>query len=144
VGLVLVLAGLGGAIAFGAYQIVTHRTPVLASPQQLEVGDCVKDKVYADVLPRVVRKIPCGTRHFGEVFAILELPDLQDYPGDEQLQRFGRNCGRELPEYAPDLSEATISGVAVGYPQPAAWADGERSVVCVAMSKGERWASLRG
>jgi hypothetical protein len=77
------------------------------------------------------------------VFAILTVPDTQDYPGDDALKRLGDNRGRKFFEYAPDIPEGPTFKVAIGYPRAEGWANGDRSFVCAAISNGERWSSIR-
>jgi len=77
------------------------------------------------------------------VFAVLTVPDTQDYPGEEALKRFGGNCGREFFDYAPNVPDGPTFKVEISYPKSDAWSNGNRSIVCAAISKGERWAPIR-
>ncbi|HEX7429940.1 MAG TPA: hypothetical protein VF328_24250, partial [Mycobacterium sp.] len=76
------------------------------------------------------------------VLAILTVPDASAYPGDQAFNAFGDKCGPEFFDYAQDAPEGPTFRVAVGYPTAEAWATGDRSLVCVAMSKQERSASI--
>lgn len=114
-----------------------------ASTRLLKVGDCIQQWYSDPVLPQVVLKARCDGPHFGEVFAILPIPETQDYPGDEALKRFGASCSQKLFDYAPDLPDGPVFQMLTGYPNSDAWANGDRSVICVAQSKGERWSSIR-
>jgi Domain of unknown function (DUF4190)/Septum formation len=107
----------------------------------LTTGDCVKD-AYESQLPTRVKRVNCDRPHYGEVFAILTLPDAT-YPGEEPLRARGDECGPTFFDYAPNSPEGPTFRVAVAYPTADGWANGERSVVCVAVSKHERWSSLR-
>jgi hypothetical protein len=137
----VVVAG-AALFVFSQYYLSGRRISEAASTQRLKVGDCLQERYTGAGLPTVVKKSRCDGPHFGEVYAILTVPDTQDYPGDEALRRFGANCGRELSAYSPspDLQFDVITG----YPKSDAWADGARSIVCVAQANGERWAPIRG
>ena len=108
----------------------------------LKTGDCVKDTAEGE-LPTWVKRVRCDRPHYGEVFAVLTLPDATTYPGEESLSARGDECGPTFFDYAPNSPEGPTFRVALAYPTADGWANGERSVVCVAMSKHERWSSLR-
>jgi hypothetical protein len=93
----------------------------------LAAGDCVKD-AYDGELPPWVSKVRCDRPHYGEVFAVLSRPNAS-----------ADDCAAKFFDYAPNSPEGPTFRVAVAYPS----ANGHRSVVCVAMSKHERWSSLR-
>ena len=139
---VIVIAA-GFAVVYGTYYVGMRRAATPVRTHQLKPGDCIQQWWGETVLPPVVMRARCDGPHFGEVFAILTLPDTQDYPGDVALKRFGDNCGGKFFEYAPDIPEGPIFKVAIGYPRAEGWANGDRSVVCAAISKGERWSSIR-
>lgn len=138
---VLIVVGTGVAVVLSTYYIGMRRFTVPVATNQLRVGDCVKGKAGPVLAERVMRA-RCDGPHFGEVFAILTLPDTQDYPRGEALTRFGDNCGHKLFEYAPNIADGPTYSVAVGYPRAQAWANGDRTVVCVAMSKGQLWSPI--
>jgi hypothetical protein len=104
-----------------AYGVSTQGKSVRAT--DLNPGDCVKD-AYADQLPAWVKRVRCDRPHYGEVFAVLTQPDAT-----------AADCEAKFFEYAPNSPEGPVFRVAS--------ANGDRSVVCVAMSKHERWSSLR-
>ena len=104
-----------------AYGISTLGKSVQASA--LTPGDCVKDS-HDDELPTWVKRVRCDRPHYGEVFAVLT-----------QTGATAEDCGPEFFNYAPNSPEGPVFRVA--------WANGDRSIVCVAMSKHERWSSLR-
>jgi Septum formation len=108
----------------------------------LKTGDCVKDASESE-LPAWVKRVRCDRPHYGEVFAVLPLPDTTTYPGEEPLRARSVVCGPTFFDYAPNSPEGPTFRVAVAYPTADGWANGERSVVCVAMSQHERWSSLR-
>jgi hypothetical protein len=104
-----------------AYGVSTQGKSVQAA--DLTTGDCVKDS-YEDELPTWVKRVRCDRPHYGEVFAVLTQPDAN-----------AADCGSKFFEYAPNSPEGPVFRVA--------WANGDRSFVCVAMSKHERWSSVR-
>jgi hypothetical protein len=123
-----------------AYGISTQGKTVHAT--ELTTGDCIKDG-YESELPTWVKRVRCDRPHHGEVFAVLTVTDATTYPGEELLNARGDKCGPTFFDYAPNSPEGPTFRVAVAYPSVDGWANGERSVVCVAMSKHERWSSLR-
>lgn len=143
VGVGLIVVAAAALFVFSNYFLVGRRQGVLIHTQDLAVGDCLQSWA-GHVLPPTVVKTQCTSPHFGEVFAILTVPETQDYPGDVALTRFGDGCGPTFFDYAPDAPDGPTYPLTVGYPTAQGWANGDRSVVCVAMSKGERWASVRG
>jgi hypothetical protein len=108
----------------------------------LTTGDCIKDG-YESVLPMWVKRVRCDRPHYGEVFAVLTVTDATTYPGEELLKSRGDECGPTFFDYAPKSPEGPTFRVAVAYPSADGWANGERSVVCAAISTHERWSSLR-
>jgi len=108
----------------------------------LKTGDCVKDASESE-LPTWVKRVRCDRPHYGEAFAVLTLSGTPTYPGGEALRARGDECGPTFFDYAPNSPEGPTFRVAVAYPTADRWANGERSVVCVAMSQHERWSSLR-
>ncbi len=108
----------------------------------LKTGDCVKDTAEGE-LSTWVKRVRCDRPHYGEVFALQTLPDATTYPGEETLRARADECGPTFFDYAPNSPEGPTFRVAVAYPTADGWANGERSVVCVAISEHERWSSLR-
>lgn len=129
----------GASVAGVIIYVRSNRVAVRAD--DLRVGDCIKEAAE-NVLPDWVKTISCDRPHFGEVFAILTVPDASAYPGDQAFNAFGDKCGPEFFDYAQDAPEGPTFRVAVGYPTAEAWATGDRSLVCVATSKQERSASI--
>jgi len=123
-----------------AYGVSTQGKTVHAT--DLNTGDCIKD-AYERTLPTLVKRVRCDRPHYGEVFAVLTPPDAAPYPGDQAAVARADDCGRKFADYAPNSPEGPVFRVAVAYPTTQVWANGDRSVVCVAMSEHERWSSLR-
>jgi hypothetical protein len=108
----------------------------------LAVGDCIKDS-YEVELPASVKRVRCDRPHYGEVFAVETMPADAAYPGDQPATAFADQCGPQFFDYAPNSPEGPTFRVAVAYPTADGWANGDRSIVCVAISEHERWSSLR-
>jgi len=123
-----------------AYGVSAQGENVAAA--DLNTGDCVKDASEGQ-LPTWVKRVRCDRPHYGEVFAVLTLPEATNYPGDEPLDARGDECGPKFFHYAPNPPEGPTFRVAVAYPPPDGWANGDRSLVCVAISRHERWSSVR-
>jgi hypothetical protein len=104
-----------------AYGVSTQGKSVRAI--DLNIGDCVKD-ASVDELPTWVKRVRCDRPHHGEVFAVLTQPDAN-----------AADCGSKFFDYAPNSPEGPVFRIA--------WANGDRSFVCVAMSEHERWSSVR-
>jgi len=138
--LVISTAWIAAITSVIAYAVSTQGKSVQAT--DLKPGDCVKD-TYNDQLPTWVSRVRCDRPHYGEVFAVLAQPDGSPYPGDEPPNAGGDTCGPKFFEYAPNPPDGPVFAVAVAYPTAQAWANGDRSIVCVAMSRHERWSSLR-
>ena len=124
-----------------AYGVSAQGKTVQAT--DLNTGDCIKD-AYERELPMWVRRVRCDRPHFGEVFAVLTLPEASNYPGGAPRDARSDECGPKFFDYAPNSPEGPTFRVAVAYPTADRWANGDRSVVCVAISKHERWSSVRG
>jgi hypothetical protein len=124
-----------------AYGISAQGKTVQAT--DLNTGDCIKQDAYESKLPTWVKRVRCDRPHYGEVFSVQTLPDAALYPGDQPAMARGDECGPKFFDYAPNSPEGPTFRVAVAYPTADEWANGDRSVVCVAISEHERWSSLR-
>jgi Septum formation len=123
-----------------AYGVSTQGISVQAA--ELNTGDCIKD-AYEGTLPTWVKRVRCDRPHYGEVFAVLTPPQGSPYPGDQPDMARAEACSAKFFQYAPNSPDGPLFAVAVAYSTAQAWAKGDRSVVCVAMSKHQRWSSLR-
>ena len=138
--LVISTAWIAAIAAVIAYGISTQGTSVQST--DLNTGDCIKDTYESD-LPTWVRRVRCDRPHYGEVFAVLAQPEGAPHPGGQPATERADDCGPKFFDYAPNSREGPTFRVAVAYPTAQAWANGDRSLVCVAMSQHERWSSLR-
>jgi hypothetical protein len=114
---------------------VRPREWVVAAVDNLRVGDCIKNRVGV-ILPQWVKRARCDGPHFGEVFTTPTLPDDAVHPSDHPLDALLDSRDRRFDEFG--RPRGLKFHVAVGYPPAEVWATGKSSVVCAAMTKGER------
>ena len=138
--LVISTAWIAIIISVIAYGLSTQGKSVQST--DLNTGGCIKD-AYESELPTSVKRVRCDRPHYGEVFAVLTQSNGAPYPGGQPAMARGEDCGPKFFDYAPNSPEGQVFSVALAYSTAQAWANGDRSVVCVAMSKHERWSSLR-
>jgi hypothetical protein len=125
-------------IAFG---LSTQGKSVRAN--DLHLGDCIKE-APDDALRTWVKLVRCDRPHRGEVYAKLPVSGSDAYPGDKALEARAKACGSQFFTYAPNSPEGPTFRVAVAYPTADDWANGDRSIVCVAVSPQDRSSSIRG
>ena len=114
------------------------------SASKLAVGHCVDGLRESDDLTSLP-VVPCGQPHEGEVFALVDLP-AGPYPGDEDLKRSAQDeCLRHFETYAPSSVADDKVELFYLHPSPLSWADGDRSITCVATDPtAKRTGSLKG
>jgi hypothetical protein len=99
---------------------------------ELAVGDCVAD--LPEVYVVAVARVACGEPHRLEVFAVFELPDDADYPGDRAVDAAAyAGCIARFSDYVGEEYFASDARYDVGHATPtlATWHDdGDRAVVC--------------
>ena len=139
---------LGGAWAIAAAlavaMIISQRPPArlvtLPKVFSLRTGECINSAPNGT---SGVHVLACGQPHDGEVFATFRLAG-QHYPGAAAVrQQTNEGCGSRLSGYMnPQLS--TMLNESYAYPGSAAWAAGERTVVCtVRGTNGKLIGSVR-
>jgi hypothetical protein len=104
------------------------------SAQDLEVGDCITDarSTTGDVTAFVA--VACSKRHDGEVYTLIKLKDGK-YPGRKFVTGKGdRGCRARLRRQATTkaLSDRNLAPYRYVYPTAASWAQGYRSITCLA------------
>ena len=139
--LVISAAWVGAIASVIAFGLSTQGKSVRAN--DLQLGDCIKE-APADALPTWVTRVRCDRSHRGEVYAKLPVSGSGAYPGDKALEARAKACGSQFFTYAPNSPEGPTFRVAVAYPSADDWANGERSIVCVAVSTHDRSSSIRG
>lgn len=97
---------------------------------ELRVGDCIADFNAAGEVT-TVRAVPCADEHTDEIFAAVEIPDDDEYPGHEAITEFGDNeCYERFEQFVGVPWEE--SELSYGYlgPTETSWADGDRELLC--------------
>lgn len=85
--------------------------------------------------------IPCGQEHRVEVFAAYTVAG-DAFPSQAAIDRYVNRCGTEFAQYAAeDAANADIYDLR---PTEATWAQGDRIVVCYAMTPEPVTGSLKG
>jgi hypothetical protein len=96
--------------------------------EAIAVGDCIVVPVE-DTFGEL-RRVPCDTRHGGEVFALIDHPGpLSAYPDDSFASFATERCAPELEAWtAPEDRDAL--DLAWFYPTWEGWVEGDRQVTC--------------
>lgn len=98
----------------------------------LDAGDCVAGDVEA--VTAEVEVVDCDEEHVLQAFGSVE-PDDGDFPGVEELDALGfEQCQGALFESFVGIPYVESAEIYASWlaPDADAWADGERTVVCVA------------
>jgi hypothetical protein len=139
----IVIAGAVTAVAVAAlvaYLTIGGGTTVTKA--DLRVGDCIETP--SDGLPpSKMQRVGCDRPHKGEVYAVLALPDSTEFPGDGAVHLYQENCNAEFSRYAPNAPAGPTFGRFVINATQDSWAEGDRSMVCVATTEQDRSQSLR-
>lgn len=100
----------------------------------LEVGECLdSDDLDSDEISTVTT-LDCEEPHDVEIFGEHLLPD-GDFPGMSKIQQVGEEeCGDQFFDFVG--TEGTDSGLQYSYLSPSeeTWDDGDRTVLCMAVS----------
>lgn len=145
----LVIAGawivLGASLA--AVAIIAHRDhhARIAPPRQpaifsVRMGQCINNQPNGSA----VQVISCTQSHDAEVFAVFQLTGKQ-WPGDAAAQQQAdQGCLSRLTGYVnPQIASTTLTESYV-YPGQAAWAAGQRNVICeIRDTTGKLTSSVR-
>jgi hypothetical protein len=129
-----------GLTAFIACLIIGGGNAVTGS--DLRVGDCIKSRPEG-LLPFRMQRVDCDRPHKGEVYAVLTMPTSPQYPGEQAIHAFQDNCSSEFTRYAPNTPAGPTFDRFVISPSPESWAEGERSMVCIATTEQDRSQSIR-
>jgi hypothetical protein len=136
-GAVVVLA----VIALIAYLTVGSGGGTPVPKADLRVGDCIENPPEGS--PPSVKRVGCDSPHRGEVYAVLALPESVEYPGDGAVNAFQENCAAEFTRYAPSPPAGPTFDRSVITPTQQSWANGDRSMLCIATTEQDRSQSLR-
>jgi hypothetical protein len=75
--------------------------------------------------------------------AYLIMPTSPQYPGEQAIEALQDNCSSEFTRYAPNAPARPTFNRFVISPSPESWADGGRSMVCIATTEQDRSQSIR-
>jgi len=93
-------------------------------------GDCFDDPEGEEV--REVEVIPCDEPHDNEVYALVELDDDDDFPGEDQVAEEAQElCFEAFEDYVGIPYEESVFLSLQLTPSEEGWADGDREAVCV-------------
>ena len=98
----------------------------------LEVGDCVAGDLQTK--DDEVEVVDCGDEHVVQAIGSFDVPD-GDFPGDEELAAVGfERCQGDLFRDFVGIPYVESSTIYASWlvPDEDGWADGDRTVVCVA------------
>lgn len=104
----------------------------------LQIGDCI---VFDDVPDATVDEVtvtPCDEPHQSEVYAIVEVDDLDAYPGERELSnRAELECLAPFDDYVGiELAESTLFFTYL-VPTVRSWQeDQDREVLCLIVAAG--------
>jgi Septum formation len=138
-GLVLSALWAVGIVVLVVVLLVVGKDTVSAT--DVVAGDCLKE-LPASGLVITVDTAPCGDPHTGEIFSVMKMPD-GDFPGTFAIEEYQNRCGPELADYAPGAAEDPQVGLFVLYPSEDSWAQGDRTVTCIATTDAPRTGTLK-
>lgn len=116
---------------------------------QVKVGDCVStlDISSADANGESevgdADVVDCSRSHRAEVFDKFVLTG-STMPTDAELEKYGNRCVESLKTFAPAAYADSTVKVKYMYPKARGWAQGERSLACVAAFDTPRTSSIKG
>ena len=104
----------------------------------LEVGDCVLLDDELEAANETLPVVPCDEPHQAEIYALVDVDDLDQYPGERELSnRAEIECLAEFAGYVGvDLADSTLFFTYL-IPSIRSWQDDDdRTVVCVGLGVG--------
>lgn len=112
------------------------------SANELTVDSCLTGVVSGQAADTYT-VTPCEQPHNGQVYAVFDLPDSSTYP-EGAMSLLGDMCGTRLQSYSSAAAADDTIDVSYLFPSPQSWAQGDRRVICIAVSTtGDRQGSLR-
>lgn len=104
----------------------------------LRSGDCLILDETLEPTNETLPVVPCEDEHQAEVYALVDVDDIDAYPGERELaNRAEHECIREFPDYVGvDLVDSELFYTYM-IPSIRSWQDDDdRTVVCIAMAAG--------
>lgn len=110
--------------------------------EELAAGDCVNE--LAEEPTAALPAVPCAEPHEGEVFALFDVSQDGDWPGEEViLDEASTGCLDQLAVYSPTAFEDDQVDLLYFYPTEGTWRLGDREVICIAyFLDGQRTGGL--
>lgn len=105
---------------------------------ELSIGDCVVFTSDIEAANSTLPVVPCDEPHQAEVYALVDLDDLDQYPGERELSnRAELECLATFGDYVGvELADSTLFFTYL-IPAVRGWQeDGDRTVVCMALGVG--------
>jgi hypothetical protein len=101
-------------------------------------GDCVVFDDSLEAANETLPVVPCGEPHEGEVYALVEIDDLDAYPGERELSnRAELECLARFADYVGVELADSVLFTTYMIPSIRGWQDdGDRTVVCMTVSAG--------
>jgi hypothetical protein len=138
-GLVLSALWTVGIVVLVAALLIFDKGSVSAN--EVKAGDCLKE-LPASGLVITVDTAPCEKPHTGEIFSVMTMPD-GDFPGTFAIEEYQNKCAPELADYSPEAAKDPGVGLFVLFPSEDSWAQGDRTVTCIATSDSPRTGTLK-
>lgn len=96
----------------------------------LQVGDCLAEFDDEGEVT-TVRAVPCAEEHAAEIFVSVEVPDGDEYPGDQAIQDFAHDvCPDRFEEFVGVPWEESEYDYSYLGPTQTSWDGGDREVLC--------------
>ncbi|MDZ7677564.1 MAG: septum formation family protein [Acidimicrobiales bacterium] len=102
-------------------------------------GDCVVLDESLEAANETLPVVPCDQPHQGEVYALVDVDDIDAYPGERELSdRAELECISRFADYVGvDLADSTLYYTYM-IPSIRGWQeDDDRTVVCMAVGAGQ-------
>ncbi|ORB87212.1 hypothetical protein B1987_03695 [Mycobacterium kansasii] len=140
----LVLSALWTLFIVAAIIIAVATNDGSVRATNLVVGDCIESIPGDNARVTTLPKVSCAKPHEGEVYAQLRVT-ASSFPGQSSLESNYRDrCFAAFASYAPNAADSEEFESYVLYPTQATWNQGDRDVVCIAITKVKRTGSIKG
>jgi hypothetical protein len=115
-----------------------------ADPFDVDVGDCV-DSTSGSGEVTQIPVVPCAEPHVGEAYAAVQMPDAEQFPGDDAVVGSARGCEEPFEEFVGTALLGSQLRVTYFHPTAESWAKGDREILCIVSDPvGPVRGTLRG
>ena len=154
----LVVLSLGLAACSSGDEATRDESGAVATQGQLdafavELGDCIQDPT-AGAAPdeeaevQSIEAVPCSEPHDGEVYHVFDMPDAEEYPGDDAvLAAVEEGCKGAFPDFVGKAYEESTLDFLSLQPTEETWNQmDDREIVCIVVdpSGEKKTGSLKG